>query len=138
MWNAAVRNVAAATAKRACAASPWIARRNFTTCRSQLGKREDEHHKQSSWHESHGAPLFAMMGAMGLFGKQSVGASDEDQEVVALLKEADAMYDAGTQSVCVFLQNLKCAGVCLHRTHLHAHIHAYAHTHRPRCPRPLM
>lgn len=38
-----------------------------------------------------------MLGAMGIFGKQSSNESKESTEVAALLKEADAIYEAGNK-----------------------------------------
>lgn len=57
-----------------------------------------QRHDWDTAHGPSGAKLVAMLGAMGIFGKQGAsGANKEDAEVAALLKEADALYDAGNK-----------------------------------------
>ena len=52
-----------------------------------------------AWRTGTRAPLVAMFGALGIFGKQdaSGAASPEDAAVAALLKEADDMYASGNK-----------------------------------------
>lgn len=56
--------------------------------------------QSGSWgagQEPSGAKLAAMLGAIGIFGKQSSNEGKDITGVAALLKEADAMYEAGNK-----------------------------------------